>query len=294
MKREVISTGMSGMVGSRVEELVDWQCADMSLDKGTDITDKKQVEEFVDKRGEAKVLLHMAAFTDVNKAWEQKGDKEGSVFMVNVKGTQNLAEVCAQKGMHMIYISTDMVFSGEKGEAYIEEDEREPIEWYGQTKAWGEEKVEGLVPEFTIVRIAFPYRAGGGKLDLVDKIRRGLAEDSLYPQFTDMMITPTFIDDIAKALDEIVKNKPGGVFHVTGDSFVSTYQLAREVAEVFGFDKEKVEKGSLEEFLAGNPEVRPYQKSLKMDNSKLEEELGVVMSSLKEGLEKIKEQEAKF
>lgn len=288
---KVLSTGMSGMVGSRVGELLDWQFLDMSLDRGVDITDRGAVEEFIEEH-QAPVLLHMAAFTDVNQAWKQRGDKQGAAYQVNVEGTKNLAEACKERDIHLIYISTDMVFSGEKDKPYAEQDERDPIEWYGQTKALGEEKIEEIMEAYTIARIAFPFKAGRqGKADLVDKIRAGLEEGSLYPQFTDMIITPTFVDDIAVALDEMIGVRPVGIYHVTGDSFVSSYQLAQEVAEVFGFDKEEIKKGSLEGYLKKNPKARPYQKVLKMDNSKLKRELGVKMRPIREALEEVRKQE---
>lgn len=291
MNKKVLSTGMSGMVGSRVEELLGWEFMDMSLDTGVDITDKEEIEEFVDGNF-AEVLVHMAAFTDVNKAWEEKGDKEGIVYQVNVEGTRNLAEVCKERDIHMIYISTDMVFSGDKEVPYVEEDEPDPIEWYGETKALGEEEVKDILEAYTIARISFPFRAGReGKLDLVDKIRMGLEKDSLYPQFTDMIITPTFVDDIARVLDEMIGVKPVGIYHVTGDSFVSTYQLAQKVAEVFGFDKDEIKEGSLEEYMKKNEGNRPYQMCLKMNNNKVERQLGVKMSTIEEALREIKEQE---
>lgn len=279
------------MVGSRVSELLGWEFMDMSLDTGVDITDKEEIEEFVDGNF-AEVLVHMAAFTDVNKAWEEKGDKEGIVYQVNVEGTRNLAEVCKERDIHMIYISTDMVFSGDKEVSYVEEDEPDPIEWYGETKALGEEEVKDILEAYTIARISFPFRAGReGKLDLVDKIRMGLEKDSLYPQFTDMIITPTFVDDIARVLDEMIGVKPVGIYHVTGDSFVSTYQLAQKVAEVFGFDKDEIKEGSLEEYMKKNEGNRPYQMCLKMNNNKVERQLGVKMSTIEEALREIKEQE---
>ncbi len=288
---KVLSTGMSGMVGRRVEELLGWKFMDMSLDRGVDITDKTQIEEFVEANP-AKVLVHMAAFTDVNKAWEERDEKDGVVYKVNVKGTQNLAEACSKRDMHMIYISTDMVFSGDKDEPYVEQDKPDPIEWYGETKALGEEKIKEIVDSYTIARIAFPFKAGReGKTDLVDKIRIGLEEGTLYPQFADMIITPTFADDIAKALDEMIGVRPVGIYHVTGSSFVSTYQLAQEVAQVFGFGKEQIKKGSLGEYMEENADIRPYQMCLKMDNSKMERELGVKMKTIREALEEIREQE---
>ena len=101
----IIGTGLSGLVGSRIVELLSdrHDFVDFSLDSGIDITDKSLLEKAFRKNREARVVLHLAAFTDVDKAWEQRGDKDGLCYRVNVIGTRNIAQLCAKYNQYLIH-----------------------------------------------------------------------------------------------------------------------------------------------------------------------------------------------
>lgn len=290
MKPKIIGTGLSGLIGSRIVELLSdkYLFTDLSLEAGVDITEPSQIKEKI-KNSQAGVVLHLAAFTDVDAASRQDGDKNGSCYKVNVLGTQNIVSACKTSGKYLIHVSTDFVFDGKKKEPYTEEDKPNPIEWYGKTKFWAEEEVRKGRINYAIVRLAFPFRAEfKAKKDLVRQIIRGLEENSLPPMFIDQIITPTFIDDIARALDIFIKKKPVGIYHLVGSTILSPYELACQIADCFGFDKKKMKKGSLTEFLKTTS--RPRQRYLGLSNQKIKKELGIKMGTLEEALQLIKEQ----
>jgi dTDP-4-dehydrorhamnose reductase len=292
MRPPVIGTGLSGLVGSRLVELLSDQFtfSDLSLESGVDITRFDSLEGKI-KNSQAEVVLHLAAFTDVDQAWEQRGDEKGSCYQVNVIGTRNLAQLCAQYGKYLIHISTDYVFDGQNPPAggYTEEDKPHPLEWYGETKYLAEQEVEKSGAKFSLVRIAFPFRAKfGPKRDLVRTIIQKMREDRLPPMFTDQKITPTFIDDIAAGLAIFIQKRPEGIYHLVGSSILSPYELACEVAEIFSFDKEKIKKGSLAEFLKTN--LRPRGFNIGLSNQRVKEKLGIKMKTTREALQIIKEQ----
>jgi dTDP-4-dehydrorhamnose reductase len=108
---------------------------------------------------DADVILHLAAVTDTNAAWEQRGDKNSICYRLNVGGTQNILDLCRQHNKHLIYISTDFVFDGTKITPYTEEDEPNPIERYGENKYLGEKLILDSNDSASIVRITYPYRA---------------------------------------------------------------------------------------------------------------------------------------
>lgn len=295
--KKILATGAVGLVGSRFLEMFKdrYEVSNIDIASGIDITDKDSVEKFVtdhpsDLPAQAGTLIHLAAFTDTNKAWEEKGNTEGVCYKVNVVGTKNLAEVCAYHGIHLIHISTDFVFDGTKDGAYVEDDATAPLEWYGETKAIAESVVKDSGVAYTIVRIAYPYRANfENKPDLVKKIRAGLESGKLYPQFSDTIITPTLIDDIARAFDKIIELKPQGIYHVTGSTSLSPYELAQKVAVAYGFGKDVVKEGSLIEYL--KTASRPFARTVAMDNSKAIKDLGLTFASIDEGLAEIKKQQ---
>ncbi len=291
--KKILGTGLSGLVGTRIVELLgkkfDFQNLDLTT--GIDITNKKQLANEIVK-SKADTLVHLAAFTDVNAAWEQKGNKKGLCYQVNVVGTRNIVELCSQNQKYLVYFSTDFVFDGEKRTPYTEKDEPKPIEWYGQTKYWAEEEIKKISDDYCILRIAFPYRAEfPEKIDLIRRIIEGFKKETLYPMFADQTTTPTFIDDIAFGLEKVLEVKPKGIFHLVASSFQSPYELAIQIADVFGFNKKLVKKGLLAEYQKSQPSsARPWHKNLGLSNKKIKKELGIEMSTLREGLRKMKEQ----
>lgn len=290
--QQILATGATGLVGSRFIEMFkdEFDVINLDLTTGVDITRPETFAPFIASHHSAKVLIHLAAFTDMNKAFAQAGDKTGLCYQVNVEGTANVAKVCKDNGIHLIHVSTDFVFDGSKSTSYVETDPTSPLEWYGSTKAMAEEVVKESGASYTIVRIAYPYRAFFDlKPDLIQKIRTGLETGQLHPQFTDTVITPTFIDDIAVAFAKIIALKPQGILHIVGSSALSPFTLAQKVAIAYGFDPRMVKEGSLTEYLKAA--ARPYARTVKMSNAKASGLLGVHFATIDEGLSAIKRQQ---
>jgi dTDP-4-dehydrorhamnose reductase len=289
--KKILATGAIGLIGSRFTEMFKdkYEVANIDILSGVDITDKSSVEKFV-ADNPSDILIHLAAFTDTNKAWEEKGNTDGICYKVNVVGTKNIAEVCKDKGIHLIHISTDFIFDGTKESPYVETDVASPIEWYGETKAIAENVVIESGVSYTIVRLAYPYRADfAGKPDIIKKLRAGLESGKLYPQFSDTVITPTFIDDIARAFDKMIEQKPTGIYHVTGSTSLSPFELAQKVAVAYGYGADVVKEGSLTEYL--KTASRPFARKVAMSNEKAKKDLGLTFASLEEGLAEIKKQQ---
>jgi len=282
--KNVLTTGATGLVGSRFVEMYQdqYKVANMDLTTGVDITNKTSISNFV-KANPAKVLIHLAAFTDTNAAFAQTGDKQGVCYQVNVEGTKNIAEVCQDNGIHLINVSTDFVFNGEKNSPYNEDDPVNPIDWYGETKALAEQAVIASGVGYTIVRIAYPYRREfAAKPDLIKKIRLGLESGQLYPQFSDTTITPTFIDDIARGFAKVIEGMPVGIYHFVGSTSLSPYELAQKVASTFGFDPHIIKEGSLTKYL--ERAARPFARHVAVSNLKAKKDLDLSFMTIDEGL----------
>lgn len=288
---QILGTGLSGLVGSRIVELnPDLNFTDLSLDTGHDILNYSSLETaFNEFSGDT--VIHLAAFTDTNQAWLQRGDKAGLCYRLNVEGTKNILDLCQKHRKYLIHISTDFVFDGQKTTPYTETDQPHPIEWYGETKYLAEQLVVTSGIPAAVVRFAFPYRAKfDAKKDLVRKIIDGFKAQKLYPMFTDQITTPTFIDDIALGLKYFFEHQPDGIYHLVASSFQSPYDLAMSIAKVFGFDSKLVTPGSLAEFLkTQTPGSRPWQKNLALSNQKVTD-LGIRLKTLQLGLQSLKSQ----
>lgn len=288
----ILATGATGLVGSRFVEMFKdkYNVVNMDLTTGVDITRGETFKPFFDAHPGAMALIHLAAFTDTNKAFAETGDKNGVCYKVNVDGTKNIADICKERGIHLIHVSTDFVFDGQQDTPYLEDQPLSPIEWYGQTKAIAEEVVKESGASYSIVRLAYPYRANFDlKPDLIKKIRTGLESGKLYPQFTDTIITPTLIDDIARAFDKLIELKPQGIFHTVGSDSLSPFELAKKVAVAYGFDPNIVKEGSLTEYL--KTASRPFARKVAMSNQKSTDLLGLHFMTIDEGLTEIKKQQ---
>ncbi len=290
----ILATGAIGLIGSRFAQLYrdDYTIDNIDILSGVDITQKDSVAQFVSKH-KASVMIHLAAFSDTARASEQDGQQDGSCYQVNVIGTKNIAQVCRESGIHLIHISTDFVFDGANPPegGYTEDSLPNPLDWYGKTKLMSEEVVKKAGVSYTIVRLSYPYRATfPGKPDIIQKIRQGLEAGTLPPQFSDTLITPTFIDDIARGFAKLIETRPTGTFHFVGSDSLSPYALAQQVAEAYGYDQSLVKEGSLTEYLSHSP--RPYARRAVMSNHKATTVLGLDFATMSEGLIQIQQQQA--
>ena len=284
----ILGTGLSGLVGSRVVELLSPAISfqDVSFATGVDITHKEDVDRLIDA-SDASWVLHFAAKTDVDGTENERSlGEKGSAWIVNVTATKYIVDACRRTQKRLLYISTDYVFDGTK-ELYSEEDMPNPQGWYATTKYEGEKLVATLEDYAVIMRIANPYRATfEAKLDFVRKIIERLGNHHMVKAPSDQLFVPTFIDDIASAIKRLVDTNASGIYHVVGNDAVSPYIGAQKIAAVFGLDASHVRPTTFALYFAGRA-PRPYRAVLKNDKIA---KLGVRMSTLEEGLTRLRGQ----
>jgi len=284
---KVLGTGLDGLVGSRIVELLSdkYEFENLSISTGVDITNRDVVLERI-KASDAQIVLHLAAKTNVDGCEKDKAlGEDGEAWKINVEGTKNIADACSQTNKKLIYISTDFVFDGTK-EVYSEEDIPNPINWYAQTKYEGEKIVQNLKTPWIIARIAYPYRANFTKLDFFRAILSQLKKGESVTAVTDHIFTPTYIDDIASALDVLIGNNFQGIFHVVGSQSLTPLDAVNLIAQEFELDKSKINKTTRSEFFNSRAS-RSFQ--LRLKNDKITK-LGVQMRTFEQGLREIKSQ----
>lgn len=290
-KPQVIGIGISGLVGSRIVQVLEekFEFIPFGVSNGVDITKKDTLKKLSDYPN-ANFVIHLAAKADVDGCEKDKDQKEyGEAWRVNVLGTKNVAEICMEAGKKIIYISTDFVFDGEKkeGESYSEEDESNPINWYGFTKYKGEIEVDESGADYLILRLAYPFRSEyEPKKDFVRFIKSRLEDRIETGIVTDHIFCPTFIDDFAKAIGKLLMLEASGIYHVVGGESITPYDASMLIADTFGLDKSLVSKTTREEFFS-NRAPRPF--NLSLSNAKIER-LGVKMRGFEESLQAVKSQ----
>ncbi len=284
----ILGTGLSGLVGSRVIELLtpEYSFQDLSLETGVDITRKEVVDQAIDQSS-APWVFHFAAITDVDGAERERGiGAKSNTWRVNVEATEHIVTACLRRNKHILYISTDYVFDG-LSDSYTEKDQPHPQSWYAITKYEGEKRVMSLHTHGLVVRIANPYRATYAmKKDFVHKILERLDDGGHVYAPIDQLFVPTFIDDIAMAIKLLVDKHAFGVYHVVGSQALSPYAAAVKVATAFQRDTSLVREVQSEEYYKDKAS-RPLHAYLKNDKIA---KLGLHMSTFDEGLAFIQKQ----
>jgi len=225
------------------------------------------------------VIINTAAYVRVDDA-EIYPEK---AFAVNAIGALNVAKVASEIGAVNVYISTDYVFDGEKGEPYTEEDMPNPINVYGTSKYAGEVFTRNYSPEHYIIRVASLYgKAGasgkGGNFVewVIEKAKRGEELRIVDDQF----MSPTYTKDVARTLREFLKLRPEfGIYHMVNEGFCSWYKFTKTIFEILGWE---VQIKHIKSNELNRLAKRPRFSALK--NEKLEK-IGLRMRPWREALE---------
>ena len=196
-----------------------------------DITDRDAVEKTITEL-KPDVVVHCAAWTAVDLA--EDDDKKAKVHAINADGTQNIADACKKIDAKMVYISTDYVFDGQGTRPWEPDDERHPLNVYGQSKYEGELAVEELVEKFFTVRIAWVFGVNG-KNFIKTMLRIG-KERGAASVVDDQIGSPTYTYDLARLLVDMIQTDKYGRYHATNEGLCSWYEFACEIFRAAGMD----------------------------------------------------------
>lgn len=245
---KILVTGANGMLGQDLcpvleengYEVIRTDIADL------DITNIDMTEKVLNSQN-PDFVIHCAAYTNVDKAEEDYQ----TAHKINALGTENLAKVCAQKDIPILYISTDYVFNGNGKEPYKPTDSTEPLNKYGLTKWEGEQAVQKYCKKFYICRTSWLYGIHGKNfvetmLSLADKPELKVVDDQIG--------CPTWTVELSNAIVKIIKEKPYGIYHTCGTGTTSWYGFAKKIFELAGV-KVNLKPCTTEEF--PRPAKRP-------------------------------------
>ena len=226
-----------------------------------DITDQTSIENVIETQ-RPDVVIHAAACTAVDECEQQPA----VAFRVNAEGTRNVASVCRQARIPLLYVSTDYVFDGEKTDAYVESDSPNPINIYGRSKLEGERYVSDLIDRSWIVRTSWLFGPLGKNFvkTILDMARRGQS----LRVVNDQAGSPTYTVDLATALEQIFEKGGPGIYHVTNQGHCSWYEFAEEILRQAGL--EGISLTPIPTSASGRPAPRPRNSCLA--NTRLQQE----------------------
>lgn len=257
----ILVTGVKGQLGHDVmNELAKRGHVGIGVDiEEMDITSPEACDRVI-KEADVEAVIHCAAYTAVDAA-EENVD---ICRKVNAYGVENIAKVCRELDIKMMYISTDYVFDGEGIRPWEPDDARDPLNVYGKTKCEGEIAVEQNVEKFFIVRIAWVFGVNG-KNFIKTMLNLGKTHDTITV-VDDQIGSPTYTYDLARLLVDMIETDKYGRYHATNEGLCSWYEFAQEIFRQAGM-KVNVVPVSSEAYPA--KAKRPHNS--RMNKDKLEE-----------------------
>jgi dTDP-4-dehydrorhamnose reductase len=269
----LLITGASGLLGHKVGQLALKEGHEVySLFKEHPVNlgiavrlDLANGDEVADVIGRLKpeAVIHTAAYTNVDGC---ESDKE-LAWKVNAEATKHIARASTNINAHLTYVSTDYVFDGEKG-LYSEEDQPNPISYYGYTKLKGEEFVKEQAEGWCIARTSVIYGwKQTEKLNFATWLITSLNQGKEIKVVTDQFVSPTLNANLAEMILEIAERRPTGTLHTAGATRVSRLEFALRLAEVFNLNRHLIEPAKMNEMPWSAK--RPKDSSLNVSKAKV-------------------------
>ncbi len=242
--------------------------------KVLDLTDFSSLKQlFIDVEPDA--VIHAAA--GANTGYCQTKQKESQ--KINVDASINIAGLCMERSIPLVFISTDMVFDGLNA-PYKEEDPVCPVNVYGEQKVLAEKEMIKRCPEMTICRTSImfgshPEQSKNWFQKNVESMRMCRDVQLFVDEYRTFLSVRKAVSGLLLAIGSV-----GGILHLSGDERISRYDFARIVTKVFHINNAKLIPCYLREV----PVAAPRAKDLSMDNNKAKT-LGFNPSSIEKELE---------
>ncbi|PJZ86284.1 SDR family oxidoreductase [Leptospira harrisiae] len=275
-KVKYLLTGATGFVGSFFRSKLDSKNSVFTSRSGgegiqsLDLTNLNDLTSFFAQYKPA-ILFHIAGNKDVNFC--EKYPEEAR--KVNVLATSYLVELCKQYETKFVYLSTDYVFDGHKGN-YKETDLPNPSSEYGKMKLESEKIIESSGIEHIIIRSGALYGKNGKFYQwAVSSLREGVEIEAL----TDSFFTPTLLDDLFEITLKLLSSNFNGIVHIVGKNKVSRLQMISKIADSLGISNPKLKPISIAE------SGLFFLPDLSLCPDKLNQELNIYTHSLEEGLD---------
>ncbi|CAG5070471.1 dTDP-4-dehydrorhamnose reductase [Dyadobacter sp. CECT 9623] len=248
-QKKILITGSNGLLGQKLVELLVAKdnVRTFATAKGgnrlpfqegyefleMDVTDVQEVEQVISQI-RPNVVIHTAAMTNVDQCEMEKE----ACWKLNVTAVENLISVCGKFDIFLQHLSTDFVFDGKSG-PYSEEDQPNPISFYGWSKYAAEQAVLSSGIRFAITRTVLVYGIAHdmSRSNIILWVKKSLEEGKAIKVVTDQYRTPTLAEDLAIGCYLIADQESEGIFHISGKDFLTPYEMAIMAADYFHLDK---------------------------------------------------------
>lgn len=281
---QILITGSNGQLGSTLREISpeykDYEFLFTDINE-LDITSGEAIDKYF-KQHKIDCLINCAGYTAVDQA---ESDSAGA-NLLNAKAVGFLAAAAAKAGAIMIHISTDYVFDGKSYRPYTEVDKPNPLSAYGKSKLNGELELIFNPGRNLILRTSWLYSSHGH--NFVKTILNKAKEGSELKVVFDQVGTPTFADDLARAMLEIIPRLPkkfrGLIYNYSNEGVASWYDFAHAILESNELAN-PISPVLSKEFKTAAP--RPFYSVL--DKSRIRQDFGLKIPHWRDGLKRCME-----
>ena len=270
-------SGKYQLYGTFLNHKVSYSSGIVSLFK-IDITQSRELEELI-VSVHPDVIVHAAALTDVDFCEINKP----IAYKVNVNGTINVLRAAEIVRAKLVYVSTDFVFDGSKGN-YLEDDHKNPLNYYGYTKSLAEDFVLRYYKSLVVRTSMFGFNPGGAKpgLDrIIDELNSGKQFYTPYDSF----FSPLSVNTLSSILYQILDyNFNGEIYHIAGEK-ISKFDFFTKIAKAFRANEKEIIPIEFEKYQKARIADRPKDSSLYA--GKLHRNFGISPILLKHEISKL-------
>lgn len=208
-------------------------------------------------------------------------------FSRTIKNMEKLLSICKQMNTKFVYVSSDAVFDGNKGN-YKETDTTNPISDYGKLKQAIEKLICIYVDEHLIVRTSLLFGLGVKKWNFVLWVINNLKNNHPIQVISDQLVSPSYCPNVAEMILEAVNNDLTGIIHLAGSSQITRYDFAKLICEFFSLKKSSCIPVRMEEININEPKGKNFT----LNVSKAQSILKSKPMTLTEALQRMKSDEA--
>lgn len=223
-------------------------------------------------------VIHCAALANLDVCERQPELAQ----KLNAELPGRMAAEAAKRDMRFLYVSTDAVFDGVKGN-YVETDAPNPVSVYGRTKRMAELGVKAAHPHALVVRPNLFGWSVSGDRSLAEFFYNNLAAGNKVRGYTDRLFCPLLANDLAGLLFGLLEKNLKGIFHAVASFHLTKYDFGVAIAQRFGFDPNLIEPATAADAKA----AAPRSDNLTLKNSKLSTALGMRIPTVAAGIEKL-------
>lgn len=275
---KILVTGARGMLGSDLVQQLSGRHQVIAVDVEDVDVRKEEMAAFVEQERPG-FVFHLAAYTRVDRA----EDETELAAAINVGGTRNVVNGCKSMNIPLLFVSTDYVFDGKRTVPYVETDDPNPMNAYGNTKREAEKIIIDELSRWFIIRTGWLFGTHGK--NFVDTIIQLAGERDHLEVVDDQQGTPTYTKDLAHALELFIEDQGYGTYHIANKGNCTWFDFANEIVSLIGAAV-AVRPVSSEKM--GRPARRPAYSVL--DTGLFEDHFGYRMPTWRDGLRRYLEE----